>query len=219
MQPDRLRQSCPVREVQRDSQQCGSCPSRTADTADSQFQQQLPEKCGFSMGLVGCDSSESDPVVTCQIYRLRADCERHCTGVLESVPCYHAQHTTPTIKEKASSAARQTEAGSRGSARCEEYNETVVQRIQPTQRFSSIPFPCRKLWVFYRPGRLELVGKQSCGYLTDLATLSAQSPRLGSRPGPTLVPWCTGGSPGCPSAEIARRTRAAGRGKKVFPEK
>ena len=63
---------------------------------------------------------------------------------VERVPCYHGQHTRPT-KERAPSAARQTEAGSMGHARCEEYSETVssmgharvVQEIQQIQCFSS----------------------------------------------------------------------------------
>ena len=42
------------------------------------------------------------------------------------------------------------------------------------------------------------------GYLPDFATLSAQSTRHGSRPGPTLATWCTGRSPACPAAESAR---------------
>ena len=39
---------CPVRVVQRDSQQHGSFPSRTADTADSELKKhRFPELVGF----------------------------------------------------------------------------------------------------------------------------------------------------------------------------
>ena len=47
-------------------------------------------------------------------------------------------------------------------------------------------------------------------YLPDLTTLDAQSTYHGARPGPTLAPWCTGGSPFVPYSRERENRPAAG---------
>ena len=79
--------------------------------------------------------------------------------------------------------------------------------------------PPRRFRGLHGPGWLWMVGKRSHGYLPDFATLNGQSTRHGARPGPTLAPWYTGGSPACPAAESARRRPAAGREEFYIPEK
>ena len=69
------------------------------------------------------------------------------------------------------------------------------------------------------PGLLYLVGKRSRGYLPDCATLNTQSKRHGARPGPTLAPWCTGGSPAYPAAKSARKDPRPEEKKFCIPQK
>ena len=61
-----------------------------------------------------------------------------------------------------------------------------------------------------------VAGRKAIPWLPDFA--NAHSTRHGARPGPTLAPWCIGGSVACLAAESARRP-AAEREKFVFREK
>ena len=76
--------------------------------------------------------------------------------------------------------------------------DTGTQQQSPKQKQ-------RHFGGLHGPGRLQLGGKRSRGYLPDYAASDTQSTPRGARPGPTLAPWCAGGSPACPAAESARK--------------
>ena len=146
-------------------------------------------------------------------------CCRNRTGVHERVPYYHAHSTRITKKEWASSAARQTEAGSMGRAPCEECSQTEVHSSTSTRWPGNQCEPSAEFWTtcatrrtFFKtftglhwPWWLYVLGMPPRGYLPIFAALNPQSTCRGPRPGPTLAPWCLGGLPACPGADGTRK--------------